>query len=445
MGLYNNLLLTQPKLFAYLNSLEGGKKDEFVKYLLKFDFDFLADAFKSSKCLKLPLIEDISPINSDRFIDRCQFTNIELDRLFNIGLKAVSEGKVSVLVLAGGQASRLGSNRPKGVLPLGTGLKTRTDSLLFIQAAQIIFFQEMAQKHFPTCNKAIITWLVMTSRSTDAQTRAHLKDVVEETGLDSDQVIVFSQDELPAFSLEGEALLSEPYRLVTSPDGHGGLYNAISPLLPLLEEKGLEYIQVYNVDNILCRVPDLYMIGCAIERKADCVAKVIEKLNPSEAVGHVCLDKGKVRVLEYSEISKELSEARFPSGKLLLSAGSISIHLFSFSFLKIACKPENIKSMPLHAARKKINYLEIGEENKLKLKDTIAIKLERFVFDAFHHSNNFLLWQVLVEEEFSPLKNVNSVGKDCLQTCLNDFNGINGKWIKDICLDILERGKKKLN
>jgi UDP-N-acetylglucosamine/UDP-N-acetylgalactosamine diphosphorylase len=117
--------------------------------------------------------------------------------------------------------------------------------------------------------------------------------------------------------------------------------------------------------------------------------KVIEKLNPSEAVGHVCLDKGKTRVLEYSEISPVLRDARDITGKLLLSAGSISINLLSISFLKIACLAENIKLMPLHAAFKNINYLEIEEDNSLKEKETTAIKWERFLFDAFHLSKYF--------------------------------------------------------
>ncbi|CAK5050714.1 unnamed protein product [Meloidogyne enterolobii] len=54
---------------------------------------------------------------------------------------------------------------------------------------------------------------------------------------------------------------------------------------------------------------------------------------------------------------------------------------------------------------------------------------------------NFLVWQVLASEEFSPLKNADSAGKDCLKTCLADFNGINGKWIKEVCLNILEKKK----
>ena len=103
------------------------------------------------------------------------------------GLKAISAGKVAALVLAGGQASRLGSDRPKGVIPLGTGLGSRTDSLLFIQAAQIARLQKMARERFPGSNPKI-TWLVMTSQSTDAETRKHLDEVLRETGLQWDQV-----------------------------------------------------------------------------------------------------------------------------------------------------------------------------------------------------------------------------------------------------------------
>lgn len=76
-------------------------------------------------------------------------------------MKAVSEGKVAALVLAGGQASRLGSDRPKGAIPLGTGLGSKTDSLLFIQAAQIAKIQRMSRQQFPNSTNPIITWLIM--------------------------------------------------------------------------------------------------------------------------------------------------------------------------------------------------------------------------------------------------------------------------------------------
>ena len=45
-----------------------------------------------------------------------------------------------------------------------------------------------------------------------------------------------------------------------------------------------------------------------------------------------------------------------------------------------------------------------------------------------------MVWQVPTVEEFSPLKNHESVGRDCLSTCLRDFHGPNGKWIRDACV-----------
>jgi UDP-N-acetylglucosamine/UDP-N-acetylgalactosamine diphosphorylase len=143
---------------------------------------------------------------------------------------------VAALVLAGGQASRLGSNRPKGILPLGTGLGSRTDSLLFLQASQIAYLQQMVKQRFPNNSPQLpkITWLVMTSKTTDADTRAHLQEVLKETGLSWDQVtisvfkgtfctnysiqvLVFTQNEIPAFDMDGKVFLAGPTQLVTSP------------------------------------------------------------------------------------------------------------------------------------------------------------------------------------------------------------------------------------
>lgn len=113
---------------------------------------------------------------------------------YTLGLKAIASGHIGAIVLAGGQASRLGSDRPKGVLSLGTGLgSSTTDSLLFIQAAQIAHLQRIARERFPEeaeKSGGQITWLVMTSQTTDKETRAHLETVLLETGLQQCQVIV---------------------------------------------------------------------------------------------------------------------------------------------------------------------------------------------------------------------------------------------------------------
>jgi len=134
-------------------------------------------------------LKNVSPI--EQYYDREQFLATELNRFFDkgiliiliqkiffhfTGLESISRGKLAVITLAGGQASRLGSSLPKGIINLGTGLGAENDSLLFLQACQISYLQKKA--------KGRIIWLIMTSKSTDAKIREHLDIILKKTNLD---------------------------------------------------------------------------------------------------------------------------------------------------------------------------------------------------------------------------------------------------------------------
>uniref|UniRef100_A0A183CN45 UDP-N-acetylglucosamine diphosphorylase n=1 Tax=Globodera pallida TaxID=36090 RepID=A0A183CN45_GLOPA len=432
----------QPKLAHYLQALTDDDRATFIGQLQKLDFSSLNSAFKRAVEPKLPCAGDIQPIPAQQKVDRAKLGEGETERLTKIGLKAVAEGRVAAVVLAGGQASRLGSAHPKGVLRLGTGLgqnSSSPDSLLFIQAAQIARLQRMARERFPAeANECggHITWLVMTSGTTDSEIRDHLDAVLKETGLSPAQLLVFTQNEIPAFDFGGQAFLKSPSQLVTAPDGNGGFYDAICPLLPELVKRGVQHLHIYCVDNILCRVADPLMIGCAIDRGADCALKVIEKRDPAELVGHVCRVQELVRVLEYSEITRELAERRCPSdpSKLFLNAGSIANHVVTLNFLREACAKADAV-LPYHMARKRIPFWDPKLKKTVQPTEPNGIKLERFIFDAFTLSKDVLLWQVPAEEEFSPLKNPESAGVDCLSTCLRALQEPHAQWIREACID----------
>uniref|UniRef100_A0A1I8AXI4 UDP-N-acetylglucosamine diphosphorylase n=1 Tax=Meloidogyne hapla TaxID=6305 RepID=A0A1I8AXI4_MELHA len=378
----------------------------------------------------LSSLQNVHPVEAERYFDREQFSATQLNKFYDIGIEAVSQGKLAVITLAGGQSSRLGSSLPKGIISLGTGLETENDSLLFLQASQISYIQQKA--------KGKITWLIMTSKSTDEKIRQHLDIILKKTNLDWKQVIVFVQNEIPAHDVDGKPLLSSPNQLVTSPDGDGGIYQAILPLLPKLEQNGIEYFHVYCADNILCRVPDLHMIGCAIDKKADCVLKVIEKKNPSEKIGHVCVEDGKIKVLNYSDIPKDMAEKRDPKfpEKLLFRAGNIANHFFTLDFLKKACF--EFDSLPFHEVRKRIPFWDPGYGKNIEPIGENGIKKERFISDAFVHAKNFMVWQVPREDEFSPLKNSNSEGVDFLSTCVRDFD-FHGDMIKEMVKEFCKK------
>ncbi|KAL7072248.1 hypothetical protein ACQ4LE_008482 [Meloidogyne hapla] len=203
-------------------------------------------------------------------------------------------------------------------------------------------------------------------------------------------------------------LLSSPNQLATSPDGDGGVYQAILPIIPKLEQNGIEYFHVYCADNILCRVPDLHMIGCAIDKKADCISKVIEKNNPYEKIGLVCIEDEKIKLYDHSKISKGLIGKRYPKfpEKLLLHAGYIGNQFFTLDFLKKACF--EFDSLPSHQVRKRMPFWDpVYGKNIQPTIGVNGIKRKLFIFDSFVHANNRNLTSHLAFRNFCTATDAN--------------------------------------
>ncbi|ETN77135.1 UTP--glucose-1-phosphate uridylyltransferase [Necator americanus] len=232
-----------------------------------------------------------------------------------------------------------------------------------------------------------ISRLVMVSKTTEAATRVHLEKVVAASGLSPEQITIFCQSEIPAFDNEGNLLLSSRHSIVTAPRF------------------------LYSWKKIL--------EGGKIKKKKF-QATILKQ--PGELVGSVCLDKGVPRVTEYSELGPELAERKADDGRLLFCAGSIANHLYSLEFLESFCN--NSFHLPYHRASKKIPHVA-SDGSFVKPTVPNGIKLEQFVFDVFERSKNFYIWEVEREDEFSPLKNADSAGKDCLSTCKRDLAVLN--------------------
>ncbi len=56
-------------------------------------------------------------------------------------------------------------------------------------------------------------------------------------------------------------------------------------------------------------------------------------------------------------------------------------------------------------------------------------KLEQFIFDVFQYAKNLVAFEIVREEEFSPLKNAPGAGKDCPETCRADLYRLHGKYL----------------
>ena len=329
----------------------------------------------------------------------------------DMGLDAISKGRVAVLLMAGGQGTRLGVTYPKGMFNVGL---PSNKPLYQLQAERILRLQKLAQKKTGTTCPPL-PWYIMVSTHTRGETERFFADK-NFFGLEKSQIVFFEQSMIPAFSPEGKIVLAKPDGLALSPDGNGGLYSACAKwgVLDDMSKRGVDLVHAYCVDNVLVRVADPAFIGFCEKRGAECAAKWIERVDPSEPVGVICSSSGKYKVAEYSEVGAA-GAARRPDNRLQYRQGNIANHFFTRAFLERVASMENsADALPYHIARKKVACVDNPAPTKPN-----AIKLEKFVFDVFAYTNKFAVWEVDREAEFSPLKNGESAPTDNATTCRN--------------------------
>ncbi|XP_011867796.1 PREDICTED: UDP-N-acetylhexosamine pyrophosphorylase [Vollenhovia emeryi] len=379
-------------------------------------------AVESSSCQSM-LDDKIQPIDETKIASVKTSTEQQLNVYKERGLKQIAQGRVAVLLLAGGQGTRLGVSYPKGMY----NVELPSQKTLFqLQADRILRLQHMARQQYGGCGE--ITWYILTSEATHHATVEYLTKC-HYLGLKEKNVKIFKQGMLPCFTFDGKMIFDAKHRISKAPDGNGGVYRALKNegILADMVLRGIQSIHAHSVDNILVKVADPIFIGYCLMSETDCGVKVIEKSCPSEAVGVVCKVENHYRVVEYSEITKETAELRRANGQLVYDAANICNHYFTIDFLKDVGDVYE-KSLPLHVAKKKIPYVnDDGERIVPEIPN--GIKIEKFVFDVFPFAKNFAVWQGRREEEFSPLKNSSSAGQDCPSTARADLLNLHKKWL----------------
>ena len=272
-----------------------------------------------------------------------------------LGLKAIREGKVGAVLLAGGQGTRLGLDRPKGTLNIGV-------------AKELYLFEQLLRNLMDVTDEAgvYVPLYIMTSNINNADTTAFFEEH-DYFGYPKDYVKFFVQEMVPACDYEG-------------------------------------WINVFAVDNCLQRIADPMFVGATIAYGCESGAKVVRKAAPDERVGVLCTEDGKPSIAEYYEMTEEMATARKENGDLKYGFGVILNYLFSEKKLEQIADAR----MPIHVVEKKIPYMDV-DGTFVKPEQPNGYKFETLVLDMVHMMDDCIPYEVVREREFAPIKNLHGV------------------------------------
>ncbi|MCM1133969.1 MAG: UTP--glucose-1-phosphate uridylyltransferase [Clostridium sp.] len=311
-----------------------------------------------------------------------------------VGFEALRKGKVGAVLLAGGMGTRLGSDEPKGVYDIGI-------------TKEVYIFQRLIENLLEVVKEAgaYAPLYVMTSDKNHETTVRFLKEH-DYFGYEEKYVTFFMQEMAPACDGEGKVYMEEKWKISTSPNGNGGWYSSMHKwgVAQKAMEDGVEWLNVFAVDNVLQRIADPCFVGAVIANNCASGAKVVKKCAPDEKIGVICLEDGRPSIVEYYELTDELMNAKDENGDPAYYFGVILNYLFRISDL------EKIRErrLPLHIVEKKIPYLD-GEGKKIKPETPNGYKFEQLVLDMIHELDSCLPFEVERNREFAPIKNKTGV------------------------------------
>lgn len=392
----------QEHVLKYFNELSSESQKALLGQIACTDFSVTANVTGGIKESPRGVITPIKAMVLDEIeANREEFTKT--------GLEIIRAGKAGAVLLAGGMGTRLGSANPKGMYDIGI-------------TKPVYIFQRIIRNLLDVVDMAG-TWIhlfIMTSDKNHEVTTAFFKEQNYFT-YNPDYIHFFKQDMAPAATYKGKVYMEDKDKIATSPNGNGGWYSSMqnAGITDFIHKAGIEWLNVFAVDNVLQRIADPCFIGATAQKNCAAGAKVVRKSDPDEKVGVMCLEDGRPSIVEYYEQTEQLRNTKDENGEPAYNFGVILNYLFHEKELEEICN--NI--LPLHIVEKKIPYMD-ENGNFINPVEPNGYKFETLILDMVHMLDTCLPFEVDRNKEFAPVKN--QTGTDSVESArkLLKENGI---------------------
>ncbi len=409
----------QTHLLQFWNELDNAEQANLAKQINALDLELIQTLFENQgsdgQWEQLAARAKVPPA-----ITLDDFSNSEaFEEASSAGEGLLKSGKLGMILVAGGQGSRLGFNHPKGMFPIGP-VSRRT-------LYQMHFEQVLARsKQFG----ATIPLYVMTSPPTHEETTKFLSEN-NFFGIPPADIKIFCQGVMPAVDENGKLLLESKGKIFVSPDGHGGTLAAFvkSGCLDDATSRGVEHLFYGQVDNPLLQICEPALIGHHLIRGSEMTSQVVRKNDPTQKVGNVVEVDGKVQIIEYSDLPRQYAQQLNEDGSLKLWAGSIAVHVFTLDFLKRSS--QSADALPFHRANKVVSFVD-HDGTQVTPAQPNAIKFERFIFDLLPSANNAIVCEVAPEDGFCALKNAPPATSETEEHVKAAISSLHSRWLEAV-------------
>lgn len=393
----------QEHIIKIMEKFTEEEKEKIADQIEKMDFENLTNLYKELTREEINIGKKIEPISA---LKKNKLSLEQLEEINDLGKNIIISGQFAVATMSGGQGTRLGYSKPKGTFKIDVEPKPK---YLFEIVCDTL---KRANKKYDV----IIPWYIMTSEENNDEIIAFFE---ENNYFDypKKDVKFFKQGQMPLINEQGKLLIGENKMIKEASDGNGGIFKSmeVSGCLADMEKRGVKWLFIGSIDNVLLKMADPTLIGLAEEKNVEIATKSVLKNGPKERVGVICKKDGKVGVIEYSELPTKLAEAVDEDGDLIYGESHIMCNLFSMNILKQLAKV----TLPYHKAHKKNSFL--NEECELVVpEEPNSYKFETFIFDSFNYVNDIAILRGTREADFAPVKN--KEGVDSPETARNLYN-----------------------